>query len=265
MHVPSSSFDGMNWLAEPDPHVQVLDMLVSDGREHRWLARLSDRPASVEHLRTSILDCFPFSARGRKPRISTKPLWDQRVVTYSLDASMNAAVSANIPLARCLGSLESAVHSSAAKLLVFEFSNVTAKVAELLVLLNEHLEQQSAHGQSREIQAALMEGRVYVVVEAYFTTAIRIYDSTSLASKAGAKASVPQAQFKVDAELIERSTLLFERSAAAPPAAFGIKVKRIGYNEGDRRLYLGKRRDVRVRSGDESEMISDLPGMLTVS
>lgn len=253
--------EGMNWLSQPDPHVRVFDILENDTQERRWLSGiLPPRAAVLDPLRTSLLECFPFNSREIKPKISTKRVWDHRVLELSLNASVTAGASGGVPLFRSLGGAK----GGSTKSLILEMTDVSMAVVDNLVLLDEHLAVTAPVNVSPSFLERLQAGRVYVVVAAYVAGAIRLHDSAGI--EAGARGEHQNAtagvQIEASAELARSTRLLFERKPGADSAAFGIKVRQVNFNAEKKQFFLGKLQTARVRGehgqDDAAKWVSDL-------
>lgn len=253
-----TEFEGMNWLPEPDPHVRVFDMLESTEQGRRWImASLFSRPMTLDHLRTSLWECFPFTGREMRPDSSTRRLWDRRVVELSFDASMGA--TAAVPLVQSVGSLGFSASGRSSKALTIELADISVTVANRLVLLDEHLERTKPMHASREFYKALIEERIYVVVAAYYAGTILLQDSASRAAEAELSHSAAVGlDVSAGGKVSRSSTLLFQRTAANEPAAFGIKVRQIGFDPDGKHFRLGHGNAGRVRGAADDGKGSDL-------
>jgi len=253
--------EGMNWLPQPDPHVHVFDILENDARERRWLSGiLPQREPVLDPLRTSLLECFPFSPRAIKPSVSTKRVWDHRVLKLSSNASLAAGASGGVPLFRSLGS----AHGGSNKSLILEMTDVSMSVVDKLVLLDEHLTMTTPVHVSQSFLGSLQSGRVYVVVAAYVAGSIRLHDSAAIEAGTRGEHQNVAAGLQVggSAELARSRSLLFERKPDGDPAAFGIKVRQVNFNAEKKHFFLGKLQTARVRGGDgqddPAKWVSDL-------
>jgi len=252
-----TEFEGMNWLPEPDPHVRIFDMLESAKQGRHWItASWSGRPMTLDHLRTSLWECFPFTGREVRPGSASRRLWDRRVVEFSFDASMGA--TASMPLVQSVGSLGFSASGRSNKALTIELADISVTVADRLVLLGEHLERTKPMHASSEFYKALTEGRIYVVVAAYYAGTILLQDSASRGAEAELSHSAAGFDVSAGGKVSRSTTLLFQRTAANEPAAFGIKVRQIGFDPDRKHFRLGHATAGRVRGAPDNREYSDL-------
>jgi hypothetical protein len=254
--------DGMNWLSQPDPHVRVFDILENDTQERRWLSGiLPPRAAVLDPLRTSLLECFPFSPRAIKPKAPNKRLWDRRFVDLSSNVSLVASASGGMPLFRSRGS----VQGESSKSLVLEMTDVSVSVVDNLVLLDEHLATTAPVGVSMSFLEKLQAGRIYAVIAAYFAGSITLHDSAAIEAGAhgGHQNAAAGLQIEGSAEMARSRSVLFERKPGKDLAAFGIKVRQINFDAHKTQYFLGRKQIARIRGNDTQEdpanWASDIP------